>query len=211
MEPALDELDAALRELGVPVPATCRAQFGAYLETLLVWRQRVSLTAAATPETIVRDHILDSLPVMRLTRSGMRVLDLGSGAGFPGVPMAIVQPSVRVVLVEPRRKRANFLRDVQRAAGLGNVEVIEARVEELETPWAGSCDLVVSRAFGTLEGFLDLAAPLLGRGGVAVAMKGPLGRAEASRTAAPGYSGPEVIRYALRSGAEHLLLVYRRP
>lgn len=207
---ALDELDAALRGVGIPLTAECRAQCAAYLETLLLWRQSVSLTTAATPVAIVRDHVVDSLTMARFARPGMRIADVGSGAGFPGVPVAIVCPAVRMALIEPRRKRANFLRDVVRRAGLINVEVFEARVEAHVATRARSYDLVVSRAFGALGEFLHLVAPLLDSGGLAVAMKGPRGEAEAAATAVPGYTAREVVRYTLRSGAEHLLLIYRR-
>jgi len=207
---ALDAIDAALRDLDLVPPPEARAQFRAYLETLLLWRRSVSLTGAATPGAIAHDHIVDSLPVARLVRPGMRVGDVGSGAGFPGVPVAILCPAAAVALIEPRRKRANFLRDVVRQARLGNVEVVEDRVEALVTTLPGSFDLVVCRAFGALEVFLRLVLPLLAPGGAAVAMKGPRGVGEAAAAEVPGYGGPDVVRYTLPSGAEHLLLVYRR-
>src|SRR5512140_185186 len=119
--------------LAVPITLTASAldRCKRYVETLLLWRQRLSLTSAATPWAIVLDHILDSLHLAPLIRPGCRVADIGSGAGFPGVPLAIVCPEAHFVLVESRRKKANFLREVARQVRLTNVEVAEQRAEGL--------------------------------------------------------------------------------
>ncbi len=203
--------DLARAALAVPVTLSNAAldQCQRYVETLLLWRQRLSLTSAKTAPSIALDHILDSLYVLPLLKPGWRVADIGSGAGFPGVPLAIACPEARFVLLEPRRKRANFLREVARQAQLLNVEVSEVRVEDLaNTDSPSSFDVVVSRAFGPVQDLLTLSVDLLMPGGLVIAMKGPKGRQELGLH--PGFAQPEIVEYSLPSGAQHLLLVHRR-
>lgn len=207
---AIAELIRAAAALGLALSETAITRFQVYIDTLLLWRSRLSLTAAATPDEIVRAHIVDSLMLCRYIHPGMRVADLGSGAGFPGIPLAIVCDRARVSLVESRRKKASFLREVVRAAGLANVEVIEERAERLADHGAEPWDVVVSRAVWALPYFLDLSEHLVARGGLVIAMKGPKDTAEA-----PSYHGPlvpaDVVDYQLRGGVRHRLIIYRRP
>ncbi len=203
------ELMRGAAALGIALPDTAISRFEVYIQTLLLWRSRLSLTAASTSEDIVRLHILDSLPLCRFVQPGMRVADLGSGAGFPGIPLAIACDRAHVSLVESRRKKANFLREAVRTCDLANAEVIEARVEHLAERGAWHWDIVVSRAVWRLRDFLVLAERLLAHGGLAIAMRGPGGAEE------PAYCGPllqsEVVEYQLRSGAHHQLIAYRKP
>lgn len=177
-----------------------------YVDTLLLWRQRLSLTAAKTAESIVFDHLLDSLYVAPFLKPGFRVADIGSGAGFPGVPLAIVRRDVTFLLLEPRRKRANFLREVARQTRLGNVEVQEKRAEDLEV--TGAFDVVVARAFGSAHDLLAVSARLVKPAGLVIAMKGPKGRNESA--VHPAFAAAEIVEYRLPNGAMHLLLVHRR-
>ena len=205
---ALAELAAEAKAIGLVLPVQALRQFEVYLGTLLIWRARVSLTAAASPADIVRFHILDALRVARYIEPGYRVADLGSGAGFPGIPLAIVCPGAKLVLVESRRKRANFLREVVRGARLENVEVMEDRAEALATQRGGQFDVVVSRAVWQLAEFLDIGATLLRPGGLAIAMKGPKALAEA--VAHPSFGATEMVRYQLNGAVERVLLLARR-
>jgi 16S rRNA (guanine527-N7)-methyltransferase len=204
------ELLRAAAALGIALPDTAISRFEGYIETLLLWRSRFSLTAASTPAEIVRLHILDSLALCRFIQQGMRVADLGSGAGFPGIPLAIACDRAHVSLVESRRKKANFLREAVRTCSLANAEVIEERVEHLAARGMRPWDIVVSRAVWRLRDFLVLADRLLTHGGLAIAMKGGKGGAEEL-----GYRGPllqmEAVEYELPSGARHRLIVYRKP
>jgi len=206
----LAELVREAARLGLTLSDTQVARFRIYIDTLLLWRSRLSLTTAATPQAIVRSHILDSLALCRFVESTMRIADLGSGAGFPGIPVAIACDGAHVSLVESRRKKANFLREVVRAATLANAEVIEARAEDLTGHPSAPWDLVVSRAVWPLHDFLDVSERILKTGALAVAMKGPQSMNEALR-----YGGPlvqaDTVEYELLTGARHRLLVYRKP
>lgn len=202
------ELVRAAAALGLPLSDTATARFRIYIDTLLLWRRRLSLTTAATAAEIVRSHILDSLMLCQFIQPGMRVVDLGSGAGFPGIPLAIVCEQAHVSLVESRRKKANFLREVVRTAGLANAEVLEERAEGLAARLAEPWDVVVSRAVWTMADFLAVSECLLAPQGMAIAMKGPKVAAEAV-----SYTGPlvhsDTVEYRLPTGARHRLIVYR--
>jgi 16S rRNA (guanine527-N7)-methyltransferase len=204
--PEAVELTGGALELGIRLSIQQRAAFAIYLETLLLWASRLSLTGARTADEIVKRHILDSLSVTRYVRPGDKLADLGSGAGFPGVSLAIACPDSRVVLIESRRKRANFLREVARRCQLNNVDVLEERVEEVAARQPGSFDLVVSRAVWPVADFLRLCRLLLRSAGLAVAMKGSKGRSEI--TTDPGFSAPQMIPYTLPGGIARVLVVY---
>jgi 16S rRNA (guanine527-N7)-methyltransferase len=119
-----------------------------------------------------------------------------------------VCPETRFVLIESRRKRANFLREVARQIDLVNVEVAEQRAEQLFVDAPQPFDVVTSRAVGRVGELLDLSAPLVKRGGLVIAMKGPKGRVEAASH--PNFVAAEVEEYDLQSGARHILLICRK-
>jgi len=207
MDSALADLERGACALGLALSKKQLAQFEGYLGTLLLWGRRLSLTGATTERELVRQHILDSLPAARFVSPHYHVADLGSGAGFPGIPLAIACPAASATLVESRRKRANFLREVARSARLENVEISEDRAELIAKERPAAYDVVISRAVWDTVDFLRVGAPLLKLGGVAIAMKGPK---TATGITSPGFSAPEVVRYSIPDGIEHVLVVYRR-
>lgn len=180
-------------------------QLRAYLETLLLWRERIALISTADPVRLVEHHVLDSLYVAPQLDGCKAFADIGSGAGLPGVPLAIALPATRAVLVESRRKKANFLRAVRRSAQLHNVEVVESRAEDVTQR---SFDAVTSRALGAVDAFLRLSLGLLRPAGVAIAMRGPEGAREAVTHSA--FGPPRVVSYALADSRQRVLLIYER-
>lgn len=193
-------------DFGISLSAAQLVAFHTYVEAILFWSARSSLTGATSATAIIKEHIIDSLALAPLVQAGIRVADLGSGAGFPGIPLAIVRPEATVSLVESRRKRASFLREAIRRCGLANVEVIEGRAESL--PVGTAFDLVVARAVWSASELLAMAGPLLRDGGRAVAMKGSKGLVEVRPCAQ--FSAPEVIRYQIHDRRERLLLVFTK-
>ena len=135
-----------------------------YLAELDVWRKRINLTGDLAPEDLAV-HALESAAGAPLIAHGARLLDIGSGGGFPGVPLSIVRPDLSVTLLEPRHKRASFLRHVVRSVPVGNAAVVCGRVEELE---AGQFAVATVRAVGDVAEVID-GAPFLSAGGLLLA------------------------------------------
>ena len=146
----------------------------AYLELLLHWNRAYNLTAVREPLEMVDKHLLDSLAmhpyVDGIARAGGRLADLGTGAGLPGIPLAIAKPGLRVTLVESNGKKARFMREVARKLSLEDVDVAEARIEALDRP--GCYDAITARALATLPLILELGGHLLKPDGQLLAMKG---------------------------------------
>jgi 16S rRNA (guanine527-N7)-methyltransferase len=203
----LGELLRGASALGLTLSGEQQQQFASYLDVLLFWRERLSLISTADPLAIVRAHILDCLRVVPLVPPRSRVVDLGSGAGFPGIPIAIALPNAQLTLVESKRKKANFLRAAVRRAGLSNVDVREGRAEDSDAN--ERCDVAVSRAVWKIREFLQVSRGLLRPQGLAIAMKGPKALDE-GRTSAATFSGPEIIQYTIWPAVPRLLLVYTR-
>ena len=168
--------------LGLELSDENLARLAIYLEEIQRWSKVIDLVAQPDPETVIRKHLLDSLAVSALVPPDSRLLDLGSGAGFPGLVLAIVGAAREVALVEARRKRVSFLKEVVRRTQAMNVRVHEGRAEVLaaEESLRAHFGVVITRATWTLKEFLRLAGPFVVDSGVALAMKGPQGEKELS-------------------------------
>ncbi|MDE1163538.1 MAG: 16S rRNA (guanine(527)-N(7))-methyltransferase RsmG [Acidobacteriaceae bacterium] len=157
-----------------PAPADLFTKLAQYLELLLVWNRRTNLTALREPEQIITRHFGESLFAAQLLapklESGAMVLDFGSGAGFPGVPLGLLLPEVRVILGESQNKKATFLREVVRTLGLSNVQVHAGRVESL--PAATLFEAVTMRAVDDPELAATEAAKRVAPGGWLVSLQG---------------------------------------
>lgn len=161
-------LDRGLAELGLALPESARAQLLHYLDLLQRWNRAYNLTAVRDPLEQVQRHLIDSLRVLPHVR-GKRVLDVGSGAGLPGIPLAIADPDRHYTLLDSRGKRLRFLFQVKTELGLNNVELVQSRVEAYR-PDSGF-DSVLSRAFASLADFSRLAGHTLADDGRLLAMK----------------------------------------
>jgi 16S rRNA (guanine527-N7)-methyltransferase len=169
-------LDEGLGALGLTLEEAARAAIGDHVRLLLAWTAAINLTAIRDPIAAAREHVLDSLAALPLLRARdtRDVLDLGSGGGFPGVPLAVGLPRARTVLVESVGKKATFLAAVVDALGLRpRVAVAATRAETLaaDPHHRGRWSTVVVRAVGPLGELAELGLPLLGPGGVIVAWK----------------------------------------
>lgn len=162
------ELDAGLAALGLD-PALLGTPLLAYLALLDRWNRTYNLTAIRDPREMVGKHLLDSLAMHPYLDAGS-LADLGTGAGLPGIPLAIAKPGLRVTLVESNGKKARFLREAVRTLGLSNARVAETRAEALDEP--GAYDAITARALATLPLIIELGGHLLKPGGRLLAMKG---------------------------------------
>jgi 16S rRNA (guanine527-N7)-methyltransferase len=141
-----------------------------YLALLARWNRAYNLTAIRDPDEMVGKHLLDSLAMHRFVRGTGALADLGTGAGFPGIPLALACPDLRVTLVESNGKKARFLREAVRTLELGNARVAESRIEALDE--AGRYDAITARALAALPLIVALGGHLLRPGGQLLAMKG---------------------------------------
>lgn len=148
-----------------------------YVSLLLAWNQRVNLTAITDPRKIAVLHLLDSLTCLAAVPIGTnaRVIDVGSGAGLPGIPIAVVRPDLRVTLLEATRKKCRFLEDAVTALGLVGASVDCRRAEDAghDPLLREAFDVAVSRAVADLAVLAELCLPLVKVGGLVLAMKGP--------------------------------------
>ena len=142
----------------------------AYLALLARWNQTYNLTAIRDPRDMLGKHLLDSLAMHPFVDAIASLADLGTGPGLPGIPLAIAKPALQVTLVESNGKKARFLREAVRQLDLGNVRVVEARIEAVDAP--GQFDAITARALATLPLILELGGHLLKPGGQLLAMKG---------------------------------------
>jgi 16S rRNA (guanine527-N7)-methyltransferase len=164
-----DKLTAGITALGINVPADAQQRMLDYLALVEKWNKAYNLTAVREQEKMLTHHLLDSLAVLPHVRGG-RVLDVGSGAGLPGIPLAQACPDWHFTLLDSSHKKTTFLRQAVIELELTNVEVICDRVETWQP--AQRFDTLVSRAFSDLPEFLSLAGRLCAVTGVVIAMKG---------------------------------------
>lgn len=147
----------------------------AYSELLLKWNLRMNLTAIRTLEGIVIKHFLDSLAIVEHIR-GQRIIDIGSGAGFPGIAVALVRPNFQVVLLDAKSKKVQFLRHAIAKFGFDSVEVVHQRIQNYSS--RGGFDTALVRSLGSLSAIADFALPVLSKSGRVIAMKGKRPEAE---------------------------------
>lgn len=159
-----------LAAMGITLDAAAQAKLVAYVRLIEKWNKVHNLTAVRDPGQMVALHILDSLSVLAHVAGARTLLDVGSGAGLPGIPLAIARPDLAVTLLDASHKKAAFLRQAKAELALANVEVACERVEKWHP--AAPFDIVVSRAFAELAEFVEQAGHLVARDGTLLAMKG---------------------------------------
>lgn len=160
-----------LQQLGFALPPALPARLAAYLRLLEQWNRAYNLTAVREPAQMVPRHLLDSLSVLPWLR-GASLLDVGSGAGLPGIPLALARPDLAVTLLDGNGKRSRFMTQAVLELGLDNVTVVQARVEDWHAPAPFAC--VISRAFAALAEFVEVAGRHCAADGHLLAMKGQL-------------------------------------
>ncbi|MDQ1336868.1 MAG: Ribosomal small subunit methyltransferase [Thermodesulfobacteriota bacterium] len=168
-----------LQKWGIHVDSNQARRLDVFLDELELWNKKINLTGLSSRQKIVDELLTDSLlPTPFLPDEGT-LLDVGSGAGFPAIPIKICKPRLECQLIEPHAKKTHFLKQVIRLARLDDIEVIQGRMEEKEGALLSKgYDVITSRAFLPLPGFLTLCAPHLSPGGCMVAFLG--GQAESS-------------------------------
>jgi 16S rRNA (guanine527-N7)-methyltransferase len=170
VDPGLEgKLRDGARSVGVSVEPPVVAALGRYLELLSLWNRRVNLSAVRDPEAIVEKHFVDSLAALPyLPDDAQTLVDVGSGAGFPGVVLALARPSLAVTLVESIHKKTAFLEALKRQLQIANLRIQTARAETLHP----EADVAISRATWDVPEWLTRGAKLVHPGGMVLAMEG---------------------------------------
>jgi len=177
--PLREQLERGIHALRLELPAGATVRLLVYLDLLVRWNRTYNLTAVRDPAQMVTRHLLDSLAVLPHVR-GESVADLGSGAGLPGIPLAIARPGLKVTLVDSNGKKARFLREAARALPLENATVQQLRVEALQ----GTFDCITARAFASLGDMLAWGGHALAPAGAWLAMKGQIEAGELAQVPA---------------------------
>lgn len=164
-----DQLSAGVAALGLALPDGAEAKLLAYLALLDKWNRVYNLTAVRDVERMVSHHLLDSLAAVPYFQ-GEAVLDVGSGGGLPGIPLAIARPELQVTLIDSIAKKTAFLLQAKTELGLANIKVVTSRVEDFQPE--AKFDVITSRAFSDLKEFVTLTRHLLAPTGHWLAMKG---------------------------------------
>lgn len=180
----MEQLQQGCQKLGIPLTEEQSAQFALYYDELSLWNAKLNLTAITSYEDVQRKHFLDSLVSVPLLLGELglslplsqsrHLLDVGTGAGFPGIPLKIVLPSLKVTLMDGTQKKVNFLNHVIQTLGLNNIQVVQGRAEELGRMQShrGQYDIVTARAVAPLNTLVEYLLPLCRRNGVVAIYKG---------------------------------------
>jgi len=162
----------AAEKLNIPLMNEVALKFETYFQELIAWNKKVNLTRIIERKKVFIDHFLDSLIPARFIPPKSSLVDLGSGGGFPGIPLKILRPDLSVTLVDSSLKKCLFLRHLIRSLALREIFVLQERLEN-ENALGNHYDVCISRAFAPLGNFLSVALPLRETKGMLVAMKGP--------------------------------------
>ncbi|MFO7665865.1 MAG: 16S rRNA (guanine(527)-N(7))-methyltransferase RsmG [Desulfobacterales bacterium] len=174
-------------------------QFSTHAGELIKWNSKINLSAITDPLEVAVKHFLDSLAPARMIPAGSSMLDIGSGGGFPGIPLKVILPSLSVTLVDSSRKKISFLKHVLRTLGLEGIDACQARVEDLPES-RERFDVVICRAFSSLDRFIESAFPVLAENGIMIALKGKFSNNEIEPG---GFSENEKRSHIITSGLSY--------
>ena len=211
---------AVLREeaakIGICLTPWQTERFMAYKDILLEWNKRFNLTAITDERDIILKHFIDSLTVWpHLPGGALNIVDVGSGAGFPGIPLKIARPDIQMTLLDSTNKKIRFLSEAIDILGLTGTAAIRARAEEANRlpDMRGRFDIAVARAVAPLEKLAGYCLPFIKKGGLVLALKGPGAPGEAAEAAeAVKKAGGEVagVRPAFFAGYRHYIIIIQK-
>ena len=176
----VEKMQEKLRMLGVRFFMEQTEQFFEYMNLLIEWNEKMNLTAITDPEEIILKHFIDSITILKELEDDSTVVDVGTGAGFPGIPLSIMNPTLKITLVDSLNKRLIFLQEVVNKLNLKNVEIVHARAEEFgqNKKYRECFDVSTSRAVANLSTLSEYLIPLVKVNGKVISMKASEAREE---------------------------------
>ncbi|MDO8281933.1 MAG: 16S rRNA (guanine(527)-N(7))-methyltransferase RsmG [Thermodesulfovibrionia bacterium] len=199
-------------ELGLSCSKKATADLLTLLSELKKWNKAYNLTSLKTDEDIIIKHFLDSLLYLKVfPDNALKAADIGTGAGFPGIPIKIIRPDIEMTLVEPSRKKAAFLRNIVRVLKLDKVNVLQMRAEEMGEDLHDYFDIIVSRATFSIMDYIQAASPYIRPGGVLIVSKGPNYSEEIKEHPETGKLIKEVKEFVLPYGGGSRNLILLNP
>ncbi len=167
-------INTGARELGVPLNSNQLNCISFHASELIKWNKKFNITSITDPFEIAVKHFIDCLAIVPHIPDNAKVLDIGSGGGFPGLPLKIARHSIEIMMIDSSRKKISFLNYMIRSLGITGINAMHTRCEDLaeKKNFKHKFDFVVSRAFTSLDRFIDLSLPFLSTNGIILAMKG---------------------------------------
>ena len=168
-----EKMQEKSKDLGVRFSVKQTEQFFEYMNLLIEWNEKINLTAITDPDEIILKHFIDSITILKELEDGSKLVDVGTGAGFPGIPLSIMNPSLKITLVDSLNKRLIFLQEVVNKLKLENIEIVHARAEEFgqNKKYREQFDISTSRAVANLSTLSEYLIPLVKVGGKVIGMK----------------------------------------
>lgn len=163
------------KKINVSVDDDMLNKFYTYMKEIIAWNDKVNVTAITDEKMFIVKHFIDSLTVNRFVEDKTNIIDIGTGAGFPGIPLKIINPNLKVTLIDSVNKKLNVIRDISEKINLTNLEIIHTRAEDLANnkEYREKYDVATTRAVSNLTTILEYMLPFVKIGGYAVCMKGP--------------------------------------
>jgi 16S rRNA (guanine527-N7)-methyltransferase len=211
-------MEASCKNIDMKFDENKYAKFIEYKNMIQEWNEKINLTAITDDDDIIKKHFIDSIKVFNFKEfnNAKRIIDIGTGAGLPGIPIKIVKPEAEVVLLDSLMKRVNFLNEVIKKLNLNDIKAIHGRAEEFgKVEYREVFDIAVSRAVANLTLLSELCLPFVKVGGYFVAMKGPSVDAEITDAKAAisalGGKLQEVVEFDIEgSDLKHNLVIIRK-
>ena len=168
-----EKMQEKSKDLGVRFSVKQTEQFFEYMNLLIEWNEKMNLTAITEPDEIILKHFIDSITILKELEDGSKLVDVGTGAGFPGIPLSIMNPTLKITLVDSLNKRLIFLQEVVNKLKLENIEIVHARAEEFgqNKKYREQFDISTSRAVANLATLSEYLIPLVKIGGKVISMK----------------------------------------
>lgn len=168
-----EEMSKKSKILGVRFSVEQIEQFYKYMNLLIEWNEKMNLTAITEPKEIILKHFIDSITILKYIDDNSKLVDVGTGAGFPGVPLSIMNPTLKITLVDSLNKRLIFLQEVVKELNLKNIEIVHARAEEFgqNKNYREKFNIATSRAVANLATLSEYLVPLVKIGGKIISMK----------------------------------------